>query len=54
MCLVPVICFGDFFFHSLSLCHSAICLLGEAKTSFQWCKAVPSHFSPPSSKRPMT
>ena len=40
--------------YSRNLCHSAICLLGEAKTSFQWCSAVPSHLSPPSSNRPIT
>ena len=40
--------------YSLNLCHSAICLLGDEITSFQWCNAVPVHFSPPKSNLPIT
>lgn len=36
------------------MCHSAICLRGEVSTSFQWCKAVPSHLSPPKTSLPIT
>ena len=41
-------------FYSLSLCHSAICLLGEESTSFQWWRAEPVQWGPPSSRRPIT
>lgn len=40
--------------YSLSLCQSAICLLGELHTSFQWLRADPVLFEPPNSRRPMT
>ena len=40
--------------YSLSLCHSAICLLGDETTSFQWLRAVPVHLGPPRSNRPTT
>lgn len=40
-------------FHSLNLCHSAICFLGQFMTSFQWCNSWPELF-PPISSRPIT
>ena len=40
--------------HSFSLCHSAICLRGEAWISCQWCRADPSHLGPPRFNRPIT
>lgn len=40
-------------FHSLNLCHSAICFLGQFITSFQWCNSWPELF-PPTSSRPIT
>jgi hypothetical protein len=43
-----------FLIYSLSLCQSAICRRGELHTSFQWFKADPVDFGPPSSRRPIT
>ena len=53
-CYHKIYLIGEGFSYSLSLCHSAIWRLGEDRTSFQWCRAVPVHLSPPSSNRPMT
>ena len=39
--------------HSLSLCHSAICFLGQFMTSFQWWSSCPD-VRVPMSRRPMT
>ena len=41
-------------YSGLSLCHSAICLLGLVCISCQWWRALPSHLSPPRSSRPIT